>query len=483
MVGIKKELASGVFYIAVAKYSGIAVQLAITAILARLLSPTDFGTVAVATVIISFFNILSDIGIGPAIIQNKGLTEDDLSHIFSFTLYTGIILSALFFLCAQPIAHYYENNVLISVCRWLSLPILFYSINIVPLNLQYKHKRFRFVAFSTLGVQIVTGTISMIGAYYGMGLYALVMSQVLSSILLFCIYYFRYSLRFHIWINLQSLKKIMSFSLYQFSFNLVNYFSRNLDKLLIGRFIGMSSLGYYEKSYRLMQMPLQNITFVITPVMQPVFSSLQHDLSDLARKYIKVLQLLAYISFPLSVFLFFTAEELILLFFGNQWHEAISVFKILALTVSMQILTSTSGAIYQSANATKQLFITGCCGAFFMTTSFMITIFCWHSIESVAYGFLVAQFANTIQCFFFLFRTLRYPIIEILKILIRPFMIGTFLFLCLWIENAFISTDKLMISLCLKSSISAITTFFLIQLWSKYDLLGYIRNELKKIYK
>lgn len=75
--------------------------------------------------------------------------------------------------------------------------------------------------------------------------------------------------------------------------------------------------------YRLMQMPLQNITFVITPVMQPVFSSLQHDLSGLARKYIKVLQLLTYISFPLSALLYFTAEELILLFFGSQWHEAI----------------------------------------------------------------------------------------------------------------------------------------------------------------
>lgn len=479
MGNIKQELTSGIFYIAIAKYSGIAVQLAITAILARLLSPTDFGTVAVATVIISFFNILSDIGIGPAIIQNKDLTNDDLSHIFSLTLYTGIILSSLFFLCAQPIAHYYENNILIPVCRWLSLPILFYSLNIVPLNLQYKHKRFRFVAFTTLSVQIVTGTISMIGAYYGMGLYALVMSQVLSSILLFGIHYLHHTLRFHIWINLQSLKKIISFSFYQFSFNLVNYFSRNLDKLLIGRFIGMSSLGYYEKSYRLMQMPLQNITFVITPVMQPVFSSLQHDLSGLARKYIKVLQLLAYISFPLSALLYFTAEELILLFFGSQWHEAVGVFKILALTVSMQILTSTSGAIYQSANATKQLFVAGCWGSFFMITSFMITIFCWHSIEAVAYGFLAAQLANTIQCFFFLFRTLHYSVIEILMMLIRPFMVGAVLFLCLWIADSFLSTDKLMLSLCLKSAISVITTAFLIHLWGKYNLLRYIRKMLK----
>lgn len=470
MGSIKQELTSGIFYIAIAKYSGIAVQLVITAILARLLSPVDFGTVAVATVIISFFNILSDIGIGPAIIQNKDLTEDDLSHIFSFTLYTGIILSVLFFLCAQPIAGYYGNKVLISVCRWLSLPILFYSLNIVPLNLQYKHKRFRFVAFTTLGVQIATGAISMIGAYYGMGLYALVMSQVLSSVLLFCIYYLHNTLCFHLWINLQSLKKIISFSVYQFSFNLVNYFSRNLDKLLIGRFIGMSSLGYYDKSYRLMQMPLQNITFVITPVMQPVFSSLQHDLSDLARKYIKVLQLLAYISFPLSVFLYFTAEELILLFFGDQWYGAVNVFKILALSVSVQILAATSGAIFQSICASRQMFISGCCGACLMVTGFCITILCWHSIEAVAYGYLVTQVASAVQCFVFLFRSLRYPFTEFVRLLAKPCITGLILLLVLFMGNTVFSASTPLLSLCVKLIVSTIVTIPLIRLCGNYKI-------------
>lgn len=125
MGNIKRELFSGVFYIAVAKYSGILIQLVITAILARLLTPADFGVVAIATVIIAFFNILSDIGIGPAIIQNRELTSNDLEHIFSFTVYVGIVLSAVFFLCAWPIAGYYNNKILVSVCQWLSIPIFF----------------------------------------------------------------------------------------------------------------------------------------------------------------------------------------------------------------------------------------------------------------------------------------------------------------------------------------------------------------------
>lgn len=481
MGSIKHELLFGVFYIAIAKYSGILVQLLITAILARLLSPADFGVVAVATVIIAFFNILSDIGIGPAIIQNKELTQTDLEYIFSFTLYVGIILSAVFFLCAWPIANYYNNKILASICQCLSLSVFFYCVNIVPLNLQYKYKRFKFTAFTALAAQIVAGVFAVIGAYYRMGVYALVIPPIVSSAILFCTYYKRERLHLFLRIETKSLKKIMSFSIYQFLFNLINYFSRNLDKLLIGRFIGMSPLGYYEKSYRLMMLPLQNITFVVTPVMQPVFSSLQGELYDLGEKYKKVLCFLAYISFPLSALLFFTARELILVFFGSQWEAAIVPFQILALTVSMQILTSTAGSIYQSANATKQLFISGCWCAFFMVTSFCITIFCWGNIEAVAYGFLVAQIANTTQCFYLLFKILHYPIINILKLLVRPFLIGLILFFLLFIIEYLLPIENIFLSLLLKTILGLTISLLLTQLLGGYDIFSYVKAKKKFI--
>ena len=90
---IKSQLFSGVFYTALAKYSGVVISLVVAGILARLLSPDDFGIVAVATVIIAFFNLLTDMGVSPAIVQHKSLTKDDLSDIFSFTIWTGIGIS------------------------------------------------------------------------------------------------------------------------------------------------------------------------------------------------------------------------------------------------------------------------------------------------------------------------------------------------------------------------------------------------------
>lgn len=478
MTSPKKELASGVFYIAVAKYSGILVQLIITAVLARLLAPSDFGIVAVATVIIAFFNILSDIGIGPAIIQKKDLTIEDYNYIYSFTLYVGIGVSFIFFFLSWPISTYYNSPMLIGICQSLSIVLFFRCLSIVPQNLQYKQKCFKFTAFTTLAVQIVSGVASIFAALLGMGLYSLILSQVLSTVFTFIIFYYKEKLKFHFKIRKQSLQKIMSFSVYQFLFNFINYFSRNLDKLMIGRFIGMDALGYYEKSYRLMMLPLSNITFVITPVMQPIFSNFQNNLNEMARNYVKVLRILSFISFPLSVLLFFGAEELIILFFGEQWNDAIEPFKILSLTVAFQILTSTSGSIYQSANATKQLFISGCWCAFFMILSFFVTIWCWGTIKAVAYGFLIAQLFNSAQCFYYLFRTLKYPLINLLRILIQPILIAIIISIIMLLFNFYTSFNNLFLMLILKSIITVLITCSAIQFWGVFDIREWIFQKI-----
>jgi O-antigen/teichoic acid export membrane protein len=161
------------------------------------------------------------------------------------------------------------------------------------------------------------------------------------------------------YVILYVLRQIFSYSAYQFLFNIINYFSRNLDKLLIGKYMGMSPLGYYEKSYRLMMLPLQNITQVITPVMHPIFSDYQNDLERLASGYERIVRFLAFIGLPLSVLLYFTASEVTLIIFGDQWIPSIPIFQILTLSVGIQIILSSSGSIFQAAGDTKSLFVCG----------------------------------------------------------------------------------------------------------------------------
>lgn len=162
----------------------------------------------------------------------------------------------------------------------MSVNLFFVTVNIVPSALLYRNKEFKFIAFRTFVVQFLGGFISIIAALNGAGLYALLINPIFSSATLFIVNILRYPQKMKIIFNISSLKIILSYSSYQFLFNLINYFSRNLDKLLIGKYMGMSLLGYYEKSYRLMMLPLQNITYAITPVMHPIFSDFQNDLKN-----------------------------------------------------------------------------------------------------------------------------------------------------------------------------------------------------------
>lgn len=480
-MSLKKEFTSGVFYTSLAKYSGIVISLVITSVLSRLLTPEDFGVVAIATVIISFFNILGDIGIGPAIIQNRNLSKYDLNHIYSLTIFVGVILAVAFWGLSFAISSFYDDPTLKPVSQWLCLSIFFTCINIVPLNLQYKSKNFKRIAIVTLIVQVISGIAAIIYAFSGGGVYALVLQSLASTGILALIYNYIARLHFSFHIEKSAIEKIFSFSMYQMLFNIINYFSRNLDKLLVGKYIGLSPLGYYEKSYRMMMLPLQNITFVITPVMLPVFSGIQDNRQLLVEKYNKVLSILSYISFPLSVVLFFCGKELILIIFGSQWMPAVLPFKILAFSVATQILTSTAGSIYQAVSATKQLFISGCWGAFFIIAGFAISIGFFSTLEAVCIGFLLSQLANAVQTFWLLYKTLDAKVSILFKIILRPVITGCICFVFLQL-TAFLIPDNtnLIISFMIKCMVGGLTWLAAISLLSPYSPRNFILSRLRK---
>lgn len=468
---IKEQLVSGIIFTAIAKYSNILISLIVTAILSRLFLPKDFGVVAVATVIINFFGIFTEMGIAPAIIQNKTLNDDDLSSVFSFTIWAGILLSLIFIAFALPIANYYQAPILQPICYFLSLNLLFASCQIVPNGLLYKDKEFKFIAVRSFIVQIISGGFAIFAVFLGFGIYSLLVNPILSSFFLFILSYIKKPVKFRWWFKMSSLKKIFYFSLYQFLFNLINYFSVNLDKLIIGKYLNMNSLGFYEKSYRLMMMPLQTITHVISPVMHPIFSDLQNDLKKLSDSYLRVVKLLAYIGFPLSILLFFTSKELVLLIFGSQWTKSVLCFQILSLSVGFQVILSTSGSIFQAANSTKMLFISGLLSTIINVFAILIGVFWFKSIDAVALGLLISFSLNFFQAYLLMYyKVFKIKIGIFFRELLLPLVLSLILYLILFITNLFLGDINMIISLIIKSSISLIVCLLFIQFFKIYDL-------------
>jgi PST family polysaccharide transporter len=468
-MSLKKQFISSTIYVAITKYSSILIGLIITAILSRLLTPDDFGLIAIVSVLAVFFNLLGELGIGPTIIQKKELSQQDISSIFSFTVFIGFVLALIFFSLSSLIGSFYKEPVLIKICQLFSLNIFFSCINIVPNALLLKNKKFKFLMFRQLSIQLICGTLGILSALIGWGVYALLVHSISSILFTLLVNYIHNPIQI-VKVTGSSLKKIASYSMYQFLFGFINYFSRNLDKLLIGKFLSPAALGYYEKSYRLMLLPVDNLTHVFTPSIQPFFSDFQDDKHRIYTSYLQIVQLLAFIGFPLSVFLHFAADELILLIFGNQWTASIPVFKILAWSAGIQIILSSSGSIFQAANDTKRLFLAGFLSALLMIGAICIGIFFFKSLDAVAYALLCAFSINFFQSYYILIKkTLKQSLTPFFKQLFVPLLIAVCVFVFEYIFLRLIKIDNLYLSISLKGVIFGVV--FLPVIIKKRELL------------
>lgn len=480
MISIHKSLRSGIFYISAAKYSGVFISIILSAVLARLLTPEEFGIVALVLVFVSFFNLLSDFGLGPAIVQNQSLEEEDVKSIFLFSILLGFILSSLFFLAAPLISNFYNEPALLQISKYLALAVLFQSLQVIPKALFQKALKFKLIGIITVGVQLFCGIIAIYLAYAGYSYYALVVQSVLVGGITFVIFYLLKPIKIARKMQFSAIKKIIRFSTFQFLFNFINYFSRNADNILVGKFLGASTLGYYEKSYRLMMMPVQNLTHVITPVLMPVLSKYQNDRATIYGTYLKVVKLLATIGFPLSIFLFFTASEVINIIYGSQWEQSIPVFKLLALTVGLQIISSSSGSIFQAVNRTDLLFYSGILSALFMVGAISYGVFVRQSLEAVGYGLIVAFSVNFLQGFFMLINVaLKKSFLTFLRVFLFPLFVSGIIGGILWIFES-VEIDSFWYSFLIKANI-AFFSFIVVVLLKKENRVYFQR--LRKMQK
>lgn len=479
-MSFKRSFSVNIFWVGLGKYANMLVQLIVTAVLARILTPNDYGLIAIATVFMTFFTMLSDVGIGPAIIHNQELDEKDYENLHSFTLYLGLFLYLVFGAISPIISSFYQDKRLNLICLIMGIPIVFYCAQIVPLNLLYKKKSYKYIAIVSILSNLISGSAAILYAYFIGGPISLVVLQVVNSVLLLIIYKSKQHVRLRISFSLGSIKKIFSYSFYQFSFNVVNYFSRNLDNLLIGRFVGLNALGYYEKSYKLMLMPIRSITNVLTPVVLPMFAEYQDDSSFVYGKYKRLLGFVSLLSFPISVFFFFAGREIILLLFGGQWEGSVLTFKILSLSLGFQVLSSTTGAIFQAIGNTKKMFVSQIINTFFMIMFLLGAIFLFNTIESIAVVYCIIEFVSFIVVFSFLFRLFQVPIQNLLMIVLPAILSSAILSLSLFLL-CFMETDSLFVSLILKGLITCVVIVCFLRMYKFFyfrKLLGCLKKQM-----
>ncbi|NRT33441.1 PST family polysaccharide transporter [Clostridium beijerinckii] len=466
----KLKLKNGIIVTFIAKYSNIIAQLIINSILARLLMPEEFGVIAIITVFIAFFNILGDMGVGPAIIQNKSLDEKEISDIFKFSIIGAIIIATAFYFFSYFVAFFYTNRIYIRLGFLLSFSVLFSICNIVPNAIIYKKQNFKLIGIINICVNVLVGIITIILALNGWSYYSLVFDSILKSLFIF-IFSYRFSrIKVKRGYAYDSLRKIRNYSSYQFLFNFINYFTRNLDNILIGKYLGSSALGYYDKSYKIMLYPVQNLTNVITPVLHPVLSEYQDKVEVIYYTYMKVVKVLAYIGIFISVYCFYSATEIIRIMYGSNWDESIPIFRILSISIVIQMVLSSIGSIFQATGYVNKLFSTGIVSACFTITTILIGVIS-RRIDVLAIGLVISFMFNFIQCFYVLItQVFNKSFCEFLLSMRNVLIIGSIM-ICGYVLTSKILVHNVIISAIVKLIIGIITYSIGLILTKEYKLL------------
>lgn len=176
-----EQFKKGILYTAIGKYSLVIIQLFVQAILARLLVPEEFGIVSAINIFLVFFQLLSDFGIGAAIVQNKDLTDSDINSIFSFSIYFALALAIVFALLGYPISLFYNNPVFINVSYVLAITAFFYGILVVPQSLLLQKQNFKFLNMTTVVGAVIGGVTSILLAYLNFSYYAIIIGNTVKA--------------------------------------------------------------------------------------------------------------------------------------------------------------------------------------------------------------------------------------------------------------------------------------------------------------
>lgn len=376
-------------------------------LLARIFSPEVFGLVAAISVFYTFFQVMAEAGIGPAVINLSKLSNVDRDGLFGLTSVLGVALGLLFYMLSPVFVSLYRVEQIDEVVPFVAVAIFFFGLAMVPTAFLLRDQAYFRIANAGVLAEIFSTAMVCIAKEYVDPLQALASKLCISAIVNFvCVYFFSARTEFGRprWgAKFSAVQPLLLFSSYQFGFNFVNYFSRNLDNILVGRYMGAAFLGVYEKAYQLMRYPLLLLTFAMTPAIQPALRKHAGNRVILEKVHRQFLFRLSLAGALVALVTYFFAEKIVFFLLGPQWSAVSPIIKILAVAIPVQIVMSTSGSFFQALNRPDLLFYSGCLIGFTMIISMVIGI-SQHSLIVLSW-FLVGAFClNFFVIYFIIYR-------------------------------------------------------------------------------
>lgn len=326
---ISNKVVRGTIWSAFDRFGVMAIQFVVNLVLARLLTPDEFGAVGMLYIFIAVSQTFVDGGFGSALIQKKKPSNTDYSTIFFWNIIVGCVLYCILFCCAGPIARFYKMPILVKVLRIISISIIFNGIAGLLMNRLQKQLQFNTIAISNIIGFILAAAIAIAMAISGAGIWSLVAMSICQPLFRSLIMVVKTRWIPKLIFSIQSLKELFAFGGFLLLGNLLENIFKNLQGLIIGKRFSAEQMGYYSQADKLDQVVSYSVPQVIAAVMYPVFSQYQDD-SIRLRNLIKVdLHIISYLIYPLLILLILIAEPLIVMLYGDKWTDSVPYFQIL----------------------------------------------------------------------------------------------------------------------------------------------------------
>jgi PST family polysaccharide transporter len=335
---LDRSLVLGIAWTSGAKWASQLLSWASTLIVARVLTPEDFGLVGMASVFLGLITLLSEFGLGSAIVTLQQLDEEQVSQIYGLSVLFGLASFVTACVAAVPLGRFFRAPELPAVVVAISAGFVITAFRTVPSSLLQRDLRFKALALVEAGRAAVLAVGMIAFALLGLRYWTLVIGGLLSAALgtVAILVLQRHRLA---WPRVRSLKLAVGFSGHVLVSRLSWYTYSNADFLVAGRVLGTTALGLYDLGWTLANIPVEKITGLVSQVTPPIFSAVQHDYAALRRYLLRITEGLALITCPLCFGMALVAPDFVRFALGDKWHGAIVPLQLLALSASFRAVT------------------------------------------------------------------------------------------------------------------------------------------------
>ena len=331
---------SGVLWAAAERFGVQLIQFGVLVVLARLLTPEDFGLVGMLAVVFAVSSVLVNGGFTEALIREREISEEDKATAFWLNLGAAVVLYGLIWISAPAVAGFFERPELVGLTRFMAVNLLFLALTLVQQAELTHGLAFRKLGLVSVSAAALTGVVAVSLAYAGFGVWALAVNYVLMAMWTSAILWLVHPWRPKFWVRRESLSRLFGFGWKLTASGLLDQIYENIYRVVIGKFFSAATLGFYTQAQTFQRAASQSIVGIFQKVTYPLLARSSDDPARLKRGYRKVIQVSCYVIFPAVVGMGLTARPLVLTMLGEKWLEAVPFLQVLCVSGALYHLHS-----------------------------------------------------------------------------------------------------------------------------------------------